>query len=293
MSALRVLVTGATGMLGCALAPYLQSCGHKVIRHGFSGLADVTTDLRERAPTAAMLDQCQPDAIIHLAALTNVDLCQTDPHQAYLLNVRTVENLCHWIKRQAAPCRLIHISTDQVYDGGAPSTESQVAIKNVYAFSKIASEIAAAAVPSCILRTNFFGRSQCLGRASFSDWLYRSLTDIIPIKVFDDVLFSALSINTLVGLIEKTLHQRMRGVYNLGAHGGMSKADFAFAFAAALGLPDGHMQRTELGDMPSLSAYRPKDMRMDSTAFEERMTMRLPQLIDEIHLIRSDYLEHL
>ncbi len=291
----KVLVTGATGLLGCTLVPLLQARGHNVVRHGFTGAADVNADLRNVADSAAMLDDCRPDAIINLAALTNVDTCQTNPHSAYLLNVHTVENLCNWIRQQPSKHHLIQISTDQIYDdtgqGGGPYSESQVKIQNVYAFSKIAAEIAAAGVSSTVLRTNFFGRSRCPGRSSFSDWLYQSLKSETPVKVFDDVMFNPLSIDTLSGLIEQTLVQQPQGVFNLGAHGGLSKADFAYAFAAALDLPSGAMQRTQSSASQTLTAYRPKDMRMACHLFEQRMALRLPQLIDEIHLIRSDYLE--
>lgn len=290
-STANILVTGATGLLGCALVPLLEERGHTVTRHGFRGAAEVNADLCSFEQTAAMLSQCKPDCIINLAALTNVDTCELEPHSAYLLNVTTVENVCRWIKQEAHDCHLIQISTDQLYDGSGPHREDQLTVSNCYAFSKIAAEIAAASVSSTILRTNFFGLSRCVGRASFSDWIYQSLQQGLAMQVFEDVLFSPLSLATLCDMIERVVRQRPLGIFNLGAHDGLSKADFAYALAEALDLPCQTMRRTRSSEMPALKAYRPKDMRMDSTRFEQRLGVQLPKLIDEIISMRSHYLE--
>lgn len=284
----RILVTGATGLLGMSLAPLLARRGHTVLRHGFRAGADVQADLRERGATASMLDAAQPDVVINLAALTNVDTCEADPHAAYQLNTASVENLAHWLRGRAGK-HLLHISTDMLYDGTGPQREDAIAVRNTYAFSKVAAEIAAGAVSSTVLRTNFFGRSLCPGRASFSDWLAGALRARTPITVFEDVLFSPLSINTLCDMIARVAERRPAGVFNLGSREGMSKADFAFALADALGLDSGAMTRGRSG--AALKAYRPKDMRMDSGLFEQTMGLQLPALIDEIHSLRSDYRE--
>ncbi len=243
------------------------------------------------AQASALVARVKPDCIINLAALTNVDLCEREPHKAYLLNVASVVHVVRAIREQAPHCHLVQISTDQVYNGNGPHAEANVAIANTYSFSKIAAELAAASVPSTILRTNFFGRSRCANRTSFSDWIVHALRKGAPINVFDDILFSPLDIKTLASMIELLVDIRPVGLFNLGAREGISKAAFAFALADVMALPTKHITRTVSTASPELDAYRPKDMRMDSSLFERTMGLQLPTLIDQIRLLRSDYLE--
>lgn len=285
----NILVTGATGLLGSTLVPLLQERGHQVTRLGHTHATDLNADLASYEQTARALDQASPEVIINLTALTNVDRCETHPQEAYLLNVKPVENLCAWLQAAGQPCHLIQISSDQVYDGAGPHAEGEPTIRNRYAMSKLAGEFAAGTVPSTILRTNFVGRSLREGRTSFTDWLHGALRGTAPINVFDDVMFSPLAIGTLCDCIERSIVERPLGVFNLGSRDGMSKADFAFAFAAATGLPTTNLVRGNASAVATLAARRPTDMRMQCERFEGRMGLKLPRLIDEIQVLAHDY----
>ena len=286
----RVLVTGATGLLGCSLVPFLQERGHQVTRMGHTQTSEFNCDLTSYEQTARALDLANPEVIINLTALTNVDLCETHPQRAYLLNVKTVENICGWMISARNPCHLIQISTDQVYDGLGPHAEEDLTIRNYYAMTKLAGEFVVGTVRATILRTNFVGRSQRQGRNSLTDWLYTALRDRASVNVFDDVMFSPVSISTLCDCIERCIVERPFGVFNLGSRNGMSKADFAFAFADALDLETSKLKRIDSGFSVALSARRPSDMRLNSERFEAYMGIALPILIDEIYSVADEYL---
>ena len=282
------LVLGATGLLGTRLVPALAAeC--ETVTHARSVGANYSADLADSHVTAQMLDAVRPSLIINLAALADVDLCQEQPQQAYLANVKSIENVVAWMQARDAQCHLLHISTDQVYDGPGPHVENNVTIVNTYGLSKYAGELAALSVGATVLRTNFFGRSARPGRESLSDWLSRCLLAGAPISVFDDVLFSPLSLGTLVHMILRTARIQPRGVFNLGAADGMSKADFAFAFAAALGVHQPAMKRTSSRVFRPLSAVRPLDMRMNSRRIEVALGVRMPRLQQEIESTAIEY----
>jgi dTDP-4-dehydrorhamnose reductase len=252
-------------------------------------VADFVVDLVNGEKSFEILTKIQPTIIINLASFTNVELCQDMVNKAYLVNTRIVENLSDWIISTEASCHLIQISTDHVYDGAELHTEEKVTLTNIYAFSKYAGELAAARVPSSILRINFIGRSRISHRESLSDWVYTSLTNSKKIQVLDDVYFSPLSINTLVEMIQLVIERKPVGVFNLGSHNGMSKADFSFFFAECLDLPKHTMSRIDALGATFIKTYRPKDMRMNCSRFENTLGVKLPQLSDEIIRVAKEY----
>jgi dTDP-4-dehydrorhamnose reductase len=283
-----ILLVGGSGMLGSTLAPTLRASAD-VLVHGHQSEADVRADFTDSNQARAVLDNLRPSAIVNLAGHTNVDACERDPNQAYRLNVRIAENLVAWISQQDCLPTFVHISTDHLYDGDGPHIENDVTLSNTYALTKYAGELAALRVPTTVLRTNFFGPSRCAGRSSFTDWLLAGLRGSETLKVFDDLLFSPLSMSTLCRAISVVLRAPTAGVFNLGAANGMSKADFAFAFAEELNLPTASMERTTTDRVDFLKTLRPKDMRMDCSAFEDAFDMRLPLLAQELQLTCEEY----
>ena len=275
---MRVFVAGATGLLGTALSPYLMSCGYEVITHAHKKKAHVNFDLTNQIDCMNYLNKICPKVIINLVGLTNVDLCQDNPNLAYLINTHTVENLVKWIITTDENCYLIQISTDQIYDGTGPHYEDKVTLTNLYAFSKYAGELSAIRVPSSVLRTNFFGKSNVNSRESISDWVYKSLV-------------SPLSLSSLVKLIQIAIEKRPIGIFNLGSHDGMSKADFSYMFANILDLPIDNISRVNSNQVTFLKSYRPKDMRMEVSKIEQALGLQLPQLANEILLSSREYYE--
>ena len=133
---MKVLLTGGKGMLG------------RTIRRILGGRFEIIpTDLPEADITdpgvfSAVLAKHSPDAVIHCAAMTAVDKCETERELAYRLNERGSANVATACK--AVGCRLLAISTDYVFDG--TGTEpwqadcTEFAPQNVYGESKLAGE---------------------------------------------------------------------------------------------------------------------------------------------------------
>lgn len=285
----KVLILGGSGLLGSSLVPFLKKKGYITVIHGRTHAAKYNGDISDEKEAFNLLVKIDPAVIINLVSLTDVDRCEAYPNEAFLANVRTVENITHWIKQKKPHCHLVHISTDQVYDGTGAHIEEQVTLKNYYAFSKYAGELASANIDSTILRTNFFGYSNCDKRTSLTDWLFNSLSNNCSIQVFDDVMFNPLSMKTLSKMIELVIRKKPIGIFNLGSHGGLSKADFAFSFAKELNILTNNMTRTSTNDVSFLKTYRPKNMHMDCSKFENTLGVTLPHLKDEIKHVAKEY----
>ena len=285
-----ILILGASGMLGSSLTPYLLSRGYPIRGHSMSSDAFDQADLVDEAEAAKFMDRIKPSVIINLVGLTDVDRCEINPDDAYRVNVKSVENIAHWIKHQRPNCHLIHISTDQVYDGWPIHRESDVRIVNCYAFSKYAGELAAKGVAATIVRTNFFGLSLNSKRKSLTDWLFNALNQNNSVPVFEDVFFSPISMSSLCEIIELLALKKPVGVFNVGSREGMSKADFAFAFAKALNISSENMRRIKIDEIDFLKAKRPKSMCMDYTYINQKMGIFMPLLQNEIELVARAYL---
>lgn len=286
---MRIVVAGGSGMLGCTLVPYLKAKGHDVATLSRGTNADHRVDLRDGPSVKRALENANPDVVVNLAALTNVNQCEAAPDRAYESNSLVVRNLSMWIKSRNNTPHLVQISTDQLYFGNGPHSEDSVCPINYYAFSKLAGELIAAEVNATILRTNFFGFSKCSGRQSLSDWLVEILRNKQAANVFEDILFSPLSMTTLSRAIETAIDQRTPGIYNLGSRDGTSKAEFAFKIARCLSLSSDRLIRVTAPQLEQAAARRPLDMRMDSSLFEHTFAFALPTLDSEIQLMRDEY----
>lgn len=286
---MRIFVTGSRGLLGSVLAPHLEGRGHTVLAApSRTSSASGRGDLANFANASAALDATRPDVVINLAALTDVDYCEAHPEEAYRINAGLVLNLARWIEASSPTTRLIQVSTDQVYSGAGPHLESAICPINFYGYSKALADEYVQRVGGTSLRTNFFGASVVAGRPSFSDWIVTAARAAKPITVYDDVLFSPLSLGTLVQSIERVIRQPAAGIFNLGSMGGMSKADFAYALVHAAGLSASALTRGRATAAPR-PARRPADMRMDSGLFGKVFGVPGPQLADEIDHVGRRY----
>ena len=285
----KIVVLGANGLLGHELLNNSFTSDWDVIGH-FGRSKETNADLSILSQTVSYLDIIKPEVIINLVALTNVDYCESNPNESYLINVKVVENIVSWMKQQQHKVHLVHISTDQVYDGYELHTEDSPVLTNYYGFSKYAGELAATASHAAILRTNFFGKSKAEQRTSFTDWLYQALTTQEDIQVFDDVYFSPLSMSSLSEMIALVISKEVIGTYNLGSKQGLSKADFAFEFANALGLNTDNMTRAKIENIDFVKTYRPNDMRLDVSKFEQTLAVVLPTLQQEILKVSKEYI---
>ena len=285
----KVLVLGASGLLGHNLVPWLQGLSYPVVRAGRNLADDWILDVLDRQAMSALLRDIEPRYVVNLIGATNVDQCETDVSYAYKANVEVAANLAYALAScsKVAP-HLVHVSTDQVYDGPGLHVEEHIAPLNVYALSKYAGELALTGNSVSILRTNFFGKSHTPERISFTDWLVRALQGEAEYTLFSDVVFNAVHMNTLCDVIHRTMVQRVVGVYNVGSHGAISKAEFGLRFAALLRLPSGHVHQGLSSDA-LLKAKRPCNMSMDVSRLESALAFKCPTIDDEIARAAREY----
>jgi dTDP-4-dehydrorhamnose reductase len=135
---MNLLITGAGGMLGKALAPCLEQRGHKV-----AALAKEELDVTNFAQVKETLKSVAPDLVLHCAAYTKVDQAEAEAGLAFLINGFGSENLAVAACDQNVP--VLYVSSDYVFDGEKNhpyTTWDQTGPISVYGKSKLAGELA-------------------------------------------------------------------------------------------------------------------------------------------------------
>lgn len=151
---MKVVVTGAAGQLGADLVGELRRAGHAVV-----ALDRAALDITDRFATIAALDSARPDVVVNGAAFTAVDDCEDRRELAFAVNEQGARHLA--IAADAVGARLVHVSTDYVFDGTQSEPYAETDTPNpqsVYGESKLAGEIAVFDVlesRSTIVRTSW------------------------------------------------------------------------------------------------------------------------------------------
>jgi len=143
----RILLLGANGQVGFELAKTLLPLGELILatRTGFlpGGIVCESVDLVDSNALVALLDHVQPGVIVNATAYTAVDRAEDEPALADQINHQALYILGKWGRENN--CKIIHYSTDYVFDGAAsqPYREEDIpAPLNVYGRSKLAGEVA-------------------------------------------------------------------------------------------------------------------------------------------------------
>jgi dTDP-4-dehydrorhamnose reductase len=109
---MRLLVTGARGMLGSDVLRAGERAGYELV-----GLARAELDISDAAAVDEAFARVHPDAVVNCAAWTDVDGAESNREQAYLVNAAGAGNVA---RAAAAAVKLVHVSTDYVFAGDAP-----------------------------------------------------------------------------------------------------------------------------------------------------------------------------
>ncbi len=141
---MKILVTGAAGMLGYALCPILLEQRHQVLATDIKMLTrDIQRlDVRDLRQVADFCRLNAPDVVMHLAAETSLELCEKDVTQAYLTNTIGTRNLA-WVCRDS-DIPMVYISSVGVFDGTKPDPYDENDVPNpinVYGRTKWAGEV--------------------------------------------------------------------------------------------------------------------------------------------------------
>ncbi len=288
----RLLLTGASGLLGSNLA-FCFKDSFDILGLYYSrniqlkAIASAKVDLRSLDLIDEVINTFDPQIVIHCAAQANVDSCECDPKQALEANVISTANL---VKSLVSSCaKLIHISTDLVYDGtkGFYAETDPLNPVNEYGRTKLYSEWEALKKEGAlVLRTNFFGWAMA-PRKSLGQWLIDELKAKRSIQGFRDVYFSSLYTFDLARLIVKMIDKDLQGIYNCGSSNAISKYEFLVQMAKKAGLDTTLISPVYVENFP-FKAKRAKNLSLNVLKLAHDLGVDLPTIEESMDHFMAD-----
>ncbi len=249
---MKILLTGANGMLGSAITEQLSKTNHTLLATGkgdlrhnhliFNELSDYTSmDIADRITSKKIINSFKPDAIIHSAAITQVDDCELNRDHCYSINTASTIELISIAKEVNAAFHFI--STDFVFSGDdGPYVESdQTGPVNYYGETKELAEqyLIQSGLDWSIIRTVLlYGKTDQIKRSNFIYWVRDNLMESKPIKVVNDQIRTPTYIPDLAKGIIAVVEQEAKGIYHISGDEIMTPYEMAIKVARFLKLDE-------------------------------------------------------
>ena len=238
---MRIIILGANGFTGRRILKRL-SPNHQVMACSLrpdilpeEGYQFKTLDILDHNVTDALLNDFRPEIIINAAALSVVDYCEQHQEEAYAMNVSAVKHLAEYCHAHA--CRLIHLSTDFVFDGTQtrPYTETDTPNPvNYYGKTKRWGEEAIEQICNdyAIVRVEVvYGKPLNGQHGNIVHLVKNRLENGQGIRVVSDQFRSPTWVEDIARAIELLLPSRHQGIYHICGNETLSVADIAYRVA--------------------------------------------------------------
>jgi dTDP-4-dehydrorhamnose reductase len=295
---MKVLITGASGMLGKALI-FEKKAGYSLYGTYLSTklyIPQITllrVDICDKNSFYEAISEIVPDVIIHTAALTNVDLCEKEKELAYKINVISINSIVEYAKKVNA--KFIYISTDFVFDGkvGNYTEEDCPNPINYYGITKLkGEEISLTYENSLIIRTSIFGLNP-LGSKPGIEEIVEEIKKGKEIHAPVDSFYSPISVNSLAKVIYYLIEKDASGIYHIGSRERISRFDFFDLLFRIFGLPRNQFLKVSFREyLKEKYAQRPQDVSLISSKIVKGFGVDLPCVrtdLEEIFRIKDAY----
>ena len=276
----RIAVFGAHGQLGVELCADLQQRGYEVVSFGRAKL-----DITKKDEVERTLAEFEPWAVFNAAAYNMVDVAEREPQAAMDANGLAVRNLA--IACRQSDARLVHFSTDYVFDGtaGRSYTEAdEVHPLGAYAVSKLAGEFYARAYldNALVVRTSgVFGIGALkTARGNFPELMMRLAREGKPIRVVEDHVASPTYAPALATRSIDLLEKDLTGIFHIGGGQAISWFDYAKLIFEKAGL-QANLSPTDAREYRT-DARRPKFSALDNARMRECGIAPMPHLADAV-----------
>ncbi len=297
MSVRKVLIVGSNGLLGQKVTEMLlrgsmydvtATSVEPAPLRPLEGAEYRSLDITSRKDVRATVAALAPDVIVNTAAMTNVDACEHDRELAWKINVEGVEHLIEAARKTGS--RIIHISTDYVFDGkaGPYSENDRPEPLNYYGKTKLASEnlLRTADLPSMIIRTIVLYGFVPGSRPNFALWLIDNLERNLPVRVVDDQTGNPTLVDDLAYGIVAGIDLGRTGFYHIAGRDIVSRHEFARRLAGVFGLNEALISPVKTSSL-SQPAPRPLQSGLITLKAEIELGIRPSTVEEGLRVLKS------
>lgn len=250
------LVLGGSGFVGRELMSYFDCPGTSTTGDG----GFIRCDATDVANLKTVIEKQRPGTVINCVGLADVDRAESEPELATQLNEITVKNIVSLTR--SFRFRLVHISTDYVFDGSAGNyTEEDSACPiNVYGRTKLAGERAALSDSGALIAriSTPFGDGRGSGKKQFFRFVLDTLSEGKEVRAVGDQFVTSTYLPDLANALERLCRQDCSGIYHITCQNRMSRYEFARSIAETAGLDNTLVTEASMNDM-RWKAARPRD----------------------------------
>ena len=283
MVKLKFLVTGSTGLVGQQVVKYLSKSNQVFSCYNESKPEygdSVKMDLKNYEMVSSVLTEIKPDVVIHLGAMTGVDLCEKEKTPASEINTKATEIIAKECSKLNS--FLVYVSTDYVFDGnfGMYKEDDVTNPLGFYGKSKLEGEKAVQNFSTnwCIARTSTpFGLHPT--KKSFPMWVIENLQKQKQIDVLIDQFTSPTYIPNLSRMLIEISERRITGIIHAAGASKISRYQIASMVSDKLNLDGTLLKQISMNKMKWV-AQRPKDSSLDVSRASSILNEK-PQKIDQ------------
>ena len=283
MVKLKFLVTGSAGLVGQQVVKYLSKSNQVFSCYNESKPEygdSVKMDLKNYEMVSSVLTEIKPDVVIHLGAMTGVDICEKEKTSASEINTKATEIIAKECSKLNS--FLVYVSTDYVFDGnfGMYKEDDVANPLGFYGKSKLEGEKAVQNFSTnwCIARTSTpFGLHPT--KKSFPMWVIENLQKQKQIDVLIDQFTSPTYVPNLSRMLIEISERHITGIIHAAGASKISRYQMASMVSDKLNLDGTLLKQISMNKMKWV-AQRPKDSSLDVSRASSILNEK-PQKIDQ------------
>jgi len=292
-----VLITGGGGFVGAnILAQGLSRFRFTALEQNpatdFKDAVEwITMDLRDERRISQIFDTLRPSAVIHTAAISDIDICEADRALAEEMNVELTRRIAALSAARGA--QLIFFSTDTVFDGkrGGYTEEDEPHPLNFYGETKVKSEsiVLNSGGPAAVVRLSLVMGLPVITRGnSFLAKMLDTLRKGEPVYFPSAETRTPLDVITLSRSVLEIAERGLTGIFHLAGNDRMTRFDMAGRIAAFYGF-DQALVRDQLSDPAKKRAPRPADASLDNGKAKKVLKTPMLGFEEALNLVQTEW----